>query len=1050
MNVRPAMRWVRLAGAAMGMALAAAASAQTDDLETLKQQVIELYQAAKYADAVPIAERYAEGVKVRHGAEHFEYATALSNLAALYEGQGRYGEAEPLLERALGVVEKALGADHPAVGTRLDRLARLYLGQVRYDEAEPLFKRALSIVEKTLGPDHPNVGLSLNNLASLYLGQGRYGEAEPLLKRALGVFEQALGSDHPHVAASLNNLAVLYDTHGRYDDAEPLLKRALGVSEKVLGPDHPEVGSRLNNLAKLYESNGRYSEAEALFKRALSVFETALGADDPSVAISLNNLGMVYRDRGRFGEAESLFKRGLGVFGKALGPDHPDVGTSMNNLAGLYERQGRYNEAQPLYRRSLEIVEKALGPDHPDVGTALNNLAGLDLAQGDWARATDVMRRTTALTVRRVQRGTADAARAQFAKGKSEADQVGDRFRGLVKVLHRLASEQRDTEPNSAHETFAVAQWVQGSEAAASLAQMAARGAKGDPGLAAIVRERQDLVIEWQRRDGARTQAVSQAPNQRDRAVEEANVVRLIEIDKRIAAIDTRLGVEFPDFAALASLQPLMVEAVQADLRTDEALVLFLDTPEWKTIPEETFIWVVTKTDVSWSRSPLGTKALTREVAALRCGLDAAAWQGEGAAKCASLLEIGPDKVPENNAPLPFDVARAHALYKAMFGQAEDIIRGKHLLIVPSGPLTQLPFQVLVTAPPAPGDYRSVAWLARKHAITVLPAVSSLKALRRVARPSAASKAMIGFGNPLLDGDPAERPWEAEWAKLARQKQTCPQTPRQRVAGLLERRRGVLPIATRNGLTDLDHLRMQAPLHDTADELCSVAKDLKLTPNDIMLGAKATEATIKRLSGEGVLAGYRVVHFATHGTLSGEISGTSEPGLILTPPTEQTEIDDGYLSASEVAALKLDADWVILSACNTAAGGAQGAEALSGLARAFFYAGARALLVSHWAVDSAATVKIVTGAVGATSRDKSLGRAEALRRAMQTMIDQGEAREAHPAYWAPFIVVGEGAAGDTTDQVTGPALPHRTKAVRKAPRKGNDDWRAEIWKKQSN
>ena len=177
-----------------------------------------------------------------------------------------------------------------------------------------------------------------------------------------------------------------------------------------------------------------------------------------------------------------------------------------------------------------------------------------------------------------------------------------------------------------------------------------------------------------------------------------------------------------------------------------------------------------------------------------------------------------------------------------------------------------------------------------------------------------------------------------------------------------------------------------------------------------MLGARATEATIKTLSDQGKLAQYRVLHFATHGTLAGEIEGTHEPGLILTPPKEQSDLDDGYLSASEVAALKLDADWVILSACNTTAGGAQGAEALSGLARAFFYAGARAMLVSHWSVDSTATVKLITSAVGATTHDKALGRAEALRRAMLAMIDKGEPPQAHPAYWAPFVVVGDGAA----------------------------------------
>ena len=147
----------------------------------------------------------------------------------------------------------------------------------------------------------------------------------------------------------------------------------------------------------------------------------------------------------------------------------------------------------------------------------------------------------------------------------------------------------------------------------------------------------------------------------------------------------------------------------------------------------------------------------------------------------------------------------------------------------------------------------------------------------------------------------------------------------------------------------------------------------------------------------------------THGALSGQVSGTVEPG-ILTPPSAATERDDGYLSASEIATLKLDADWVILSACNTAAGDAKDADALSGLARAFFYAGARALLVSHWSVNSAATVKLITGALSRMAADKSIGRAEALRQSMIALIDKGFDLEASPAFWAPFIVVGEGAA----------------------------------------
>jgi len=190
----------------------------------------------------------------------------------------------------------------------------------------------------------------------------------------------------------------------------------------------------------------------------------------------------------------------------------------------------------------------------------------------------------------------------------------------------------------------------------------------------------------------------------------------------------------------------------------------------------------------------------------------------------------------------------------------------------------------------------------------------------------------------------------------------------------------------------------------------AVARDVHGDPGDIYLGARATERQVKKLSETRELAQYRIVHFATHGALAGQIRGNSEPGLILTPPDAPSEEDDGYLTASEIAGLKLDADWVILSACNTAAGGAEGAEALSGLARAFIYAQARALLVSHWEVKSGTTVKLITGAMSRLAADKSMGRAEAMRQSELALIDEGEPVEAHPSYWAPFVVVGEGAA----------------------------------------
>lgn len=189
-------------------------------------------------------------------------------------------------------------------------------------------------------------------------------------------------------------------------------------------------------------------------------------------------------------------------------------------------------------------------------------------------------------------------------------------------------------------------------------------------------------------------------------------------------------------------------------------------------------------------------------------------------------------------------------------------------------------------------------------------------------------------------------------------------------------------------------------------------KSLKADKADLKLGIFASEITVKQTK----LDNYHIVYFANHGLVSGEVEKfakvKAEPALALTIPDKPSDLDDGLLTASEVAQLKLNADWVVLSACNTAAEGNPGAEALSGLARAFFYAGARSLVVSHWEVDSAATVKLMTEMFQGAARDPKLSHAEVLQQSMLSMIDNAQSEDdVHPRIWAPFVVVGEPAKG---------------------------------------
>jgi CHAT domain-containing protein/Tfp pilus assembly protein PilF len=943
------------------------------------------------------------------GSDHSDTAMSLNNLGEVYKRQGRYSEAEPLFRRALAIWEKVLGPEHPNTAHILNNLATVNERQGHYAKAEPFYRRTLAIREKMLGPEHPNTAYILNELANVTERQGHYAEAEPLYRRALAIREKVLGPEHPDTAVSLAGLARVYRAQARYSEAELFLRRALAAQEKVFGPEHFDTGTSLNGLAIVYSVQGRYAEAEPLYRRALAIWEKILGPEHPHTLGIQSNLAIMYQDLGRDAEAESLHRRVLEIREKVLGPEHFDVAASLHNLAIVYSVQGRYAEAEPLYRRALAVREKVLGPEAPETAASLANLGNLKLRHQDWPEAYNLLNRATAIHIRRAQRGGDTVGPGADDKHRSEIGQFRSAFAGLIQAAAGIAKANPDRRDTLAGESFMTAQWAQHSTAATALAAMAARFAKGDGTLAGLVRQRQDLVADYRKLDKLLVAASSKPPAQRKAADEVALRSKIDATSKQIDAIDLQLKQLFPEYAAIASPEPLTIAEAQKHLREDEALYqVFVDSDR-----DRIFAWVVTKQDARFQALDLTAKQMAEHVETLRCGLDASRWQDERGLTRTKTREQCIDLIAgDATERLPFDLKRAHALYQGLFGPFADLIKRRRLLIVADGALTALPFQVLLTAPPdesaaTPAErYSKAAWLVAEHPITVLPSVSSMKALREAAGRSPAPKAYAAFANPLLTGRQGTD--RSAWGKVA-----CPPPGSLKIAATALPPRGTLRAFFRGGIADAEALTKQPPLPETTDEVCAVAASLGAGTDAILLGAKITETAIKELSRKGDLKRFRIVHFATHGLIATETKqfaagSLEEPGLIMTPPKTATEQDDGLLTASEVAQLDLNADFVILSACNTAAGdGAPNAQALSGLTRAFLYAGARALLVSHWAVDTWAAVDVVTGTFATLQQEPALGRAEALRRAMLAQIAKGGKR-AHPSYWAPFVIVGEG------------------------------------------
>jgi CHAT domain-containing protein/Tfp pilus assembly protein PilF len=906
-------------GTLLCFGLSSALAQKSNQANKLEDKFLKLYDAGRYADAIPIAQRVLTIREKTLGRNHPDVAIALDNLANLYRLQGRYADAEPLLQRSLAIREQTLGHDDPDIAGSLLNLAALYLDQSRYADAEPLLQQSLAIWEKAFGRDHPDVALALNNLASLYVNEGRYADAEPLLQQSLSINEKTLGGDHPNVADSLSNLAVVYWNQGRYSEAEPLLQRSLTIRIKTLGPDHPAIANALNNLALLYKQQGRYADAVPLLERTIAIREKALGRDHPDVAESLNNLAGLHVDQV---DPEPLLRRSLAIREKVFGRDHPAVAESLNNLAALYEDRGRFTSAEPLYKRSLEIREK-LGRNHPDVVASLNRLAGLYQKQGRVADALPIISQT-------ILQRTADKTVA-------------------LPVLHDARGQNLLGPEQALTDSFEIVQRAWASAAATAVSRLAARFAAGNDELAQLVREDQDLIAEAESLNKTVVAFFSASRAERSAKVEKQLRERIEGVKVARDRLQQTFNERFPEYIALSKPQPVSLVETQGLIADDEALLVF----DFNT---KSYAWIITRDGADWTELKISARDLDEQVRALR------AWVVD----------------PRQR----FDPALAYKIFQETFGAfVEKLAAEKRLSIVTNGALTSVPPQLLIAKDPTGKTLKEMDWLIRSHAVTVLPSVASLKILRTGSQASSARKPMIAFADPVF-------------SKPARAQQLAMRS---------------ITSFYRGTQVDVAAIGKYLPqLPGTRKEAQQIAEDLTADSADIKLGLAATEAAVKQAK----LDQYRVVYFATHGLVAGDLEAfakdKAEPALALSIPEKPNDFDDGLLTASEIAQLKLDADWAVLSACNTAAEDKPGAEALSGLARAFFYAGARSLIVSHWAVSDEAAARLMIGTFRASARDPQLSHAEALRQSMLAMIDGAKSdAEADPRLWATFVVVGE-------------------------------------------
>ncbi|MBM3539246.1 MAG: CHAT domain-containing protein, partial [Alphaproteobacteria bacterium] len=594
--------------------------------------------------------------------------------------------------------------------------------------------------------------------------------------------------------------------------------------------------------------------------------------------------------------------------------------------------------------------------------------------QGDTARAASEFEAATEILL---------SSSRQAEDADDDGASVGQQDRQIQRIVEIYLGLLADTKGSAAAaETFRLADAIRGKSVQRALAASAARSSATDPALANLVRYEQDAQKQAAALQGLLTNILTRPTSEQDAGAVQKLRRDIDSLRTSRARLREEIERRFPDYVNLIDPKPASVEQAQKSLKPGEALIATYVGDE------RVFVWAIPhQGPAAYASSKVTDKEVEKMVAELRKALD----------PNADTL----DAVPA------FDVALAHRLYELLLKPVEAGWKdAKSLMVVPHKALGQLPTAVLVTekvAQPAKGgvffaEYKSVPFLARKVAVTQLPSVTSLATLRALPAPAANRETFVAFGDPWFS------PEQANEAK----QQVAMNTLQTR--GRLVRRN-----APKTEGVDSAELAQLPRLPDTAEEVKSIALALKADPSkDVFIGEAANEKTVKSMD----LSKRKIVMFATHGLVPGDLNGLTQPALAMTAPGVAKVDGDGLLTMEEVLALKLNADWVVLSACNTATGSGAGAEAVSGLGRAFFYAGTRALLVSNWPVETVSARILTTDLFRRQAEDPKLPRGEAMRQAEIALIDGPGAIDdatkqpmfsyAHPIFWAPFSVVGDG------------------------------------------
>ncbi len=846
--------------------------------------------------------------------------------------------------------------DEPRKAAALAELGKVHQTLGEHDAARDRYHEALGILRRTYGEQHLAVGRMLYNLGSVYTDREEYQKALQSYVQASEILGRSKETDPADMAAIVHNIALVFSRIG--DDAQALdnFRFALSAFQQIEGPEGPSVATCLKNMGYVYQRLGDYDRAREHFDRALAIRLSRPGRYDADVAHSLLDMATICAVRGEHGLALYCQQQALAIFSRLYGPQHPDVVRGYHQIGHLYLQNGNRERALEYFDRALaslglstessvrvaELGAADYRVSHDLVrilehrGQVLAQLAGAD---ADSERQTDHLRaayRTYAVAADALDR-LRDRIVGEDDRVRTSAGVFGI-FPEWIGVCRQLFAVERDA-------AFLDTAYEAAERGAArvfleSLGDPVARTLGGvSPQLQA---EERDILAAIRRLDKEALAAGSRTPSAGDPTLPaQIFTDERKGLETRLNRVTERMKHEHPQYAALRSPRPCSLGQARECLAESEVVLYY-----------------VLGADASYLILLEGAE------------------HGDAATGGISIHPLPPaeqirEQVEALTEPTALELpARVRALgaeaYAMLLAPVAQQIRGKDLVIVPSGALCYLPFELFIEPGPGAAAGEPVRYLIEGHRIRYAPSLSALYLARQWqrARPQPTRSVWVVADPVYATSDPRAARSDAVDARPPRGEKSTAAFPR---------------------------------LRYSAREADDVLGLMGGSPEDARTGLQASEASVKKASAAGRLAEYRYVHFATHGILGGD--PRRQPSLVLSLVGNDGE--DGFLELDEIALLRLNADLVVLSACSSGQGELYDGEGVRGIARAFLYAGSRGVLSSLWQVEDQRTARLMTRVY----RELRTGHrtADALRDAQLEMIAEAEP----PLYWAPFILIGE-------------------------------------------